>query len=163
MCQRAGHGWHCREKVRSLAYTARMIRVTGNIAIDEAEIELRFVRSAGPGGQNVNKVATAVQLRFDVAHSPSLPAPVRERLARLAGRRMSTEGVLIITAQRFRTQARNREDAIERLVALIRQAAVIPRQRKPTRPSGAERRRRLEDKRRRSEIKRSRQGKADFT
>lgn len=149
--------------MRSLAYTAQMIRVTGSIAIDEAEIELRFVRSAGPGGQNVNKVATAVQLRFDVAHSPSLPGPVRERLARLSGRRMSSNGVLVISAQRFRTQARNREDAIEKLVALIRQAAIIPRQRKPTRPSGAERRRRLEDKHHRSEIKRSRRGKADFT
>jgi ribosome-associated protein len=140
-----------------------MIRITDSIAIDEAEIELRFVRSAGPGGQNVNKVATAVQLRFDVAHSPSLPGPVRERLARLSGRRMSADGVLIITAQRFRTQGRNREDAIERLMALVRQAAVIPRQRKPTRPSGAERRRRLENKRHRSEIKRSRRAKADFT
>jgi len=155
-CEHADHDRHCKQKVRSLAYTAVMIRVTGSIAIDDAEIELRFVRSAGPGGQNVNKVATAVQLRFDVAHSPSLPGLVRERLARLSGRRMSADGVLIITAQRFRTQARNREDAIERLVSLIRQAAVAPRTRTPTGPSRAERRRRLEEKRRQGEKKRLR-------
>ena len=103
-----------------------MIRITDAIAIEEREVEESFVRAAGPGGQNANKVATAVQLRFDLRRSPSLPDDVRARLERLAGRRLTQEGVLIITAQRYRTQERNREDALERLVALIRRAAVRP-------------------------------------
>jgi ribosome-associated protein len=133
-----------------------MIRVTDSIAIDEGEIAESFVRAAGPGGQNVNKLATAVQLRFDVRRSPSLPPEVRQRLERLAGRRLTTEGVLVITAQRHRTQERNREDARARLVELIRRAAVPPVPRRLTKPTGASRERRLETKQRRSKIKRLR-------
>jgi ribosome-associated protein len=133
-----------------------MIQVTPAIALDESELTLEFIRASGPGGQNVNKVATAVQLRFDVANSPSLTDDVRERLIRLAGRRMTKDGVLIIEARRFRTQEQNQQDAIERLVELVRQAAKKPRVRRKTRPTLASRRRRLEAKRRRSEKKRLR-------
>lgn len=133
-----------------------MIRITNDIAIDDREVEETFVRAAGPGGQNVNKLATAVQLRFDVQHSPSLPDSVRSRLEHLAGRRLTSEGVLIITAQRYRTQERNRQDALERLVDLIRRAAVPPRRRVPTRVSAAAKRRRLEAKKQRAGIKRLR-------
>ena len=136
-----------------------MIRVTDRIAIDEREIEESFVRSSGPGGQNVNKLATAVQLRFDVRRSPSLPNDVSVRLQRLAGSRLTNDGVLIITAQRFRTQERNRADALERLVALIREAAVVPKKRRPTKPSKAAKRKRLDAKKRRSSIKSLRYGK----
>ena len=133
-----------------------MIQVTDTIAIEESEIKEEFVRASGPGGQNVNKVATAVQLRFDVANSPSLPEDVRARLVRLAGSRLTEEGVLIINARRFRSQDRNRQDAIERLVDLIRKAAEKPKVRRATRPSRASKARRLESKRRRSEKKRLR-------
>lgn len=133
-----------------------MIQVTPTIALDESEFTLEFIRASGPGGQNVNKVATAVQLRFDVANSPSLPDDVRERLVRLAGSRMTKDGVLIIEARRFRTQEQNQQDAIERLVELVRQAAKKPRVRRKTRPTVASRRRRLEAKRRHGEKKRLR-------
>src|SRR3989442_8524462 len=121
-----------------------MIHVTSGIAIDESEIAESFIHASGAGGQNVNKVATAVQVRFDVRGSPSLPDAVRQRLERLAGRRLTRDGVLVITAQRHRTQGRNREDALARLVELIRRAAVPPVPRRPTRPPAAEKRRRLE-------------------
>jgi ribosome-associated protein len=136
-----------------------MIPVTAKIAIDEREIDEQFVRASGPGGQNVNKLSTAVQLRFDVRHSPSLPSEVRARLERLAGSRLTRDGVLVIIAQRHRTQARNRDDALERLLELIRQAAVAPIKRRPTRPTTASRERRIEGKKRRSGIKRLRGGK----
>jgi len=133
-----------------------MVRITDAISIDDDEIHLEFIRASGPGGQNVNKVATAVQLRFDIRHSPSLSGDVRERLIRLGGKRVSDDGVLVITARRHRTQRANREDAIERLVALIRRAAQTPRPRKATRPPPASRERRLEDKKHRAKIKGSR-------
>ncbi len=123
---------------------APMIRITDHIAIDESELDESFIRSSGPGGQNVNKLSTAVQLRFDARRSPSLPDEVRARLERLAGRRLTRDGVVIITAQSHRTQERNRADALARLVELIRQAAVRPVPRRPTRPTKASRRRRLE-------------------
>lgn len=132
------------------------IQITDAIAIDEREIEQKFIRASGPGGQNINKVATAVQLRFDVANSPSLPAAVRERLMGLAGRRITADGVLVIEAQRFRTQVRNRQDAIERLIALIRKAAEKPKPRRKTRPTRRSKERRLEGKRQRGETKRTR-------
>ncbi len=133
-----------------------MIRITDSIGLDEREIEENFVRSAGPGGQNVNKLATAVQLRFDVRHSPSLPPDVRARLERLAGRRLTNEGVLIIIAQRHRTQERNRQEARERLVDLIRRAAAPPKPRHATKPTAGSKRRRIETKTRRSRLKRLR-------
>src|ERR1700688_1289952 len=123
-----------------------MIRITDNITIDESELSESFIRSSGPGGQNVNKLATAVQLRFDVRHSPSLPGDVRTRLERLAGRRLTNDGVLVITAQSHRTQERNRADALDRLVELIKAAAVRPVPRRATKPTKASRWRRLETK-----------------
>ena len=138
-----------------------MIRVTRSIQLDESEIEEQFVRASGPGGQNVNKVASAVQLRFDAARSPALPDDVRARLMELAGRRLTREGVIVISADRFRTQERNRADALERLLELIRAAAVRPTIRRATRPTLASKRRRLEGKQRRGQTKRERSGK-DF-
>jgi len=132
------------------------IRVTDQLVIGAGELQERFVRASGPGGQNVNKVATAVELRFDAARSPSLPEAVRARLLRLAGRRATREGVIVIDAQRFRTQEQNRADAIERLVGLVRQAAIAPKPRRATKPTRASRERRLEAKRRRADAKRQR-------
>ncbi len=134
-----------------------MLQITPTIALADSEIQEEFIRAAGPGGQNVNKVATAVQLRFDVAHSPSLPDDVRDRLTRLAGRRLSTAGVLTIEARRYRTQARNRQDALDRLADLIRRAAQPPKPRVKTAPSRASIRRRLATKRHRSQLKQLRQ------
>lgn len=134
-----------------------MIQITPAIEINEREIQLEFIRASGPGGQKVNKVATAVQLRFDAANSPSLPDEVRRRLIRLAGKRMTEDGVLVIHARRFRSQGRNRRDAIDRLIALIRKASIQPKPRLKTKPSKASKERRLEAKRRRSRTKHKRQ------
>jgi ribosome-associated protein len=139
-----------------------MIQVTAHIALDEREIEESFVRSSGPGGQNVNKLSTAVQLRFDVRHSPSLPGDVRARLERLAGSRLTRDGELVIIAQSHRTQARNRQDALDRLLELIRKAAVAPIKRRPTRPTKGSRERRIEGKKRRGDIKQMRRAKPSF-
>jgi ribosome-associated protein len=132
------------------------LKITPTIAIDEAELDERFVQASGPGGQNVNKVATAVQLRFDVAGSPALSEPVRQRLRALAGRRMTADGILVIDARRFRTQERNRADARQRLIELIRGAAMPARKRIPTRPTLAGKQRRIEGKKMRSATKRAR-------
>jgi ribosome-associated protein len=134
-----------------------MLKITSKITLDEDELHFEFVRASGPGGQHVNKAATAVQLRFDVANSPSLPDDVRARLLRLAGSLATQEGVLVIDARRYRSQARNREEARQRLVALIRQAATPPKRRRKTRTPRASKARRRQDKRHRSQVKRLRQ------
>jgi len=131
------------------------------IVLDEREIVERFVRSPGPGGQHVNKVATAVQLRFDLKNSRSIPDDVRTRLSRLAGKRVTSEGVLVLEARRFRSREKNRRDARERLLALIRKAAEPVRPRRKTKPSRESRKRRLSDKRRRSETKKTRKTVSD--
>jgi ribosome-associated protein len=138
-----------------------MIVVNDNIVIDEREIEERFVRASGPGGQNVNKLATAVQLRFDAMGSPNIDEATKARLKRRAGRRMTADGVIVILAQRFRTQEANRRDARNRLAALVTAAAVPPKPRRPTRPTLGARKRRLEDKKRRGQIKALRGGPSD--
>jgi len=133
-----------------------MIRVTPHIALDESEIVEQFIRASGPGGQNVNKVASAVQLRFDIEASPALDAETRRRLRMLAGRRLSREGVIVITADRFRTRERNRADALERLVELIRRAAERPKIRRPTKVTAAAKAQRRDNKARRGQLKRQR-------
>ena len=133
-----------------------MIVINDDLTLDEEEIAESFIRASGPGGQNVNKVASAVQLRFDVRRSPSLPEAIKARLMRLAGHRLTQEGVIVITAQRFRSQERNREDARARLVALIRRAAEPPKLRRATRPSAAQREERLAAKARRAAVKQRR-------
>lgn len=133
-----------------------MIQITSTISIDEDELTFDFVRASGPGGQNVNKVSSAVQLRFDVARSPSLSDSVKRRIFALAGKRVTKDGVLIIDARRHRTQEKNRDDAIGRLVELVKAAAKPPKKRRKTKPTPASRERRLEGKRRRGSTKRSR-------
>ena len=135
-----------------------MIEVTSSVKIDESEIQLDFIRASGPGGQNVNKVASSVQLRFDVRKSPSLEADVKERLIKLSGSRMTEDGVLIIEAKRYRTQEHNRSDALQRLVTLIQKALEKPRSRRKTRPTLASQQRRLQQKKHRSGIKQTRRG-----
>jgi ribosome-associated protein len=134
------------------------IQATPAISIDERELDWSYIRAPGPGGQNVNKVASAVQLRWDIRHSPSLPDPVRARLQRLAGRRLTLDGVLVIQARRFRTQERNRQDALDRVIELVQQAAIPPTPRRATRVPFGERKRRLEAKTHRSTVKRLRSG-----
>ena len=133
-----------------------MIHITRTLSIPDSEIQEQFIRASGPGGQNVNKVSSAVQLRFDVAHSPSLPEEVRARLIVLAGRRISQDGILTIEAQRFRTQGRNRDDARVRLVELIRRATEVPELRRATKPTRASQRRRLESKQKHGDTKKQR-------
>jgi ribosome-associated protein len=145
-----------------MTHVAAMIRITDTISLDESEIDETFVRSSGPGGQNVNKLSTAVQLRFDVRRSASLPNDVAIRLMNLAGKRLTKDGVIVLVAQSHRTQERNRADALARLVALIQQAAVRPTPRRATKPTKASKERRLEGKKVRSTIKETRRSKPSF-
>jgi len=140
-----------------------MIKITPDIALDETELSFSFVRASGPGGQNVNKVSSAVELRFDVAHSSALPEGLKARLPKLAGKRLTEDGVLLIDAHRFRTQGLNRKDAIARLVALLQAAAIEPKLRKATRPSRSAREKRLQTKRQTSQIKQGRRGNISHT
>jgi ribosome-associated protein len=144
-----------------MPYTLAMIEISPYVTLDENELKFEYVRATGPGGQNVNKVATSAQLRFDVAHSPSLPEAVRERLTRLGGSRMTGDGILIIEARRYRTQEQNRTDAIQRLIVLIHKAQETPVTRRKTRPTLSSKKKRLEEKKQRGEIKRGRSGKSD--
>ncbi len=139
-----------------------MLEITNSLSIDERELEERFIRASGPGGQNVNKVSTAVELRFDVRRSASLPAAVRDRLERLAGRRMTDDGVLVIRAERHRTQERNREDARARLAELVREALHVPKKRIATKPSRAAKARRIDSKVKRGSVKKLRQSRPSF-
>jgi ribosome-associated protein len=139
-----------------------MIEITPHIQLDEDEIQESFVRASAPGGQNVNKVATAVQLRFDVANSSSLPEDVRQRLLNLGGRRLTAQGVLVIQSQQHRTQEQNRQEALQRLVELLRRAATPPKKRYKTRPTRASQEKRLDKKRRRGLVKRLRQTRAEI-
>jgi len=134
-----------------------MIEISSTLSLDESELEFAYIRASGPGGQNVNKASTAVQLRFDVSHSPSLPAEVKERLTRLGGSRMTYEGVLVIVARRYRTQEQNRTDATQRLTTLIHKALEVPPQRVHTRPTASARAARLEAKKQHGQLKRNRQ------
>ena len=138
-----------------------MIQITRSIFLDERELDESFVRASGPGGQNVNKVSTAVELRWNVAQSPALTEPVRARLMKLAGRRLTLDGVLIIQADQFRSQDRNRQDALDRLVALVREAAIAPIPRRPTRPTLGSKKRRLESKGKRADLKKLRSSKGE--
>ena len=138
-----------------------MIQITRSIFLDERELEVSFVRASGPGGQNVNKVSTAVELRWNVALSPALSEPVRARLMKLAGRRLTLDGVLIIQADQFRSQDRNRADALDRLIRLVREAAIVPIPRRPTRPTLGSKKRRLESKGKRGDLKKLRSTKDD--
>jgi ribosome-associated protein len=132
------------------------IRINHRITLDESELQEEFMRASGPGGQHVNRTESAVQLRFDARNSPNLPDEVRERLMRLAGSRVTQDGVLVIAADRYRSQRRNRDDALERLIDLIQEAAVPPRPRRPTKPTYGSKQRRLEGKAKRSEVKKMR-------
>jgi len=145
-----------------IAAIATSFAITPTLTLDPGEIEISFIRSSGPGGQNVNKVSTAAQLRFDLRHSPSLPDALAARAGRLAGSRLTVDGVIVITADRFRTQSLNRDDAISRLMDLLREAAIPPKPRRATKPTLASRTRRLEGKTQRGTVKKLRSGKPDI-